>query len=145
MSIESLNELGARLENALLQARSGISQAISSTLAEILACNEKLEAVGWVQYAPYFNDGDPCIFKVQSMALKVNGEWSFRWKWGWEGELAKIKFRKEIFPNGHELLDKLYSVIREEPFLEVLEVLGEGMWYLNRGESELSYLEYEHE
>lgn len=33
--------------------------------------------VGWTQYTPYFNDGDPCVFSVQSAYVNVDGVDSF--------------------------------------------------------------------
>jgi hypothetical protein len=35
-----------------------------------------LESFGWRQYTPYFNDGDPCYFRVcwDAESLDINGE-----------------------------------------------------------------------
>ena len=38
---------------------------------------DKIDSIGWVQYTPYFNDGDECIFGVHCESyygLYVNGE-----------------------------------------------------------------------
>lgn len=31
---------------------------------------EQVEAIRWEQYAPYFNDGDPCAFSVYDLMVK---------------------------------------------------------------------------
>lgn len=31
------------------------------------------EEVSWVQYTPYFNDGDECIFSVRDYSVNING------------------------------------------------------------------------
>lgn len=35
---------------------------------------DKLESIGWVQYTPYFNDGDTCEFSVHTEYPYINGE-----------------------------------------------------------------------
>ena len=34
----------------------------------------ELEAVRWNQYTPYFNDGDPCEFRVGDLTYKLAGD-----------------------------------------------------------------------
>lgn len=34
---------------------------------------EGLNSIGWTQYTPYFNDGDPCVFLVNNERLYING------------------------------------------------------------------------
>ena len=50
-------------------------RAISEGLAELFERFPKFQSVGWRQYAPSFNDGDPCVFSahVDSYSLFVNG------------------------------------------------------------------------
>jgi hypothetical protein len=42
---------------------------MESLLNEVFASGVK--AIGWTQYTPYFNDGEPCIFRVSA------GEWMY--------------------------------------------------------------------
>jgi hypothetical protein len=35
----------------------------------------KLESFGWSQYTPYFNDGDTCIFSVNTDYISINDEY----------------------------------------------------------------------
>lgn len=39
--------------------------------------NGKIKSIGWIQYTPYFNDGDECIFSANfdlDYGLRINGE-----------------------------------------------------------------------
>lgn len=33
-----------------------------------------IESVRWTQYTPYFNDGDPCIFGISDVSVKMSDE-----------------------------------------------------------------------
>lgn len=33
----------------------------------------ELKSFGWTQYAPYFNDGNPCVFSVNGDSPTING------------------------------------------------------------------------
>ena len=37
-------------------------QLLDDEFAEIFAQNPALKSFGWIQYTPYFMDGDPCYF-----------------------------------------------------------------------------------
>ena len=43
-----------------------------------------LESFGWSQYTPYFNDGDTCIFSVNTDYISVNDECVDEAKWSSE-------------------------------------------------------------
>lgn len=43
-----------------------------------------LESFGWSQYTPYFNDGDTCIFSVNTDYISVNDEYVDEAKWSSE-------------------------------------------------------------
>jgi len=50
--------------------QSGIKEACKS----FFETNPKIAAITWVQYTPYFNDGDPCEFRVGDIwAISQNG------------------------------------------------------------------------
>lgn len=36
--------------------------------------DERIEAVRWEQYTPYFNDGDVCEFRIHELSVKPAGE-----------------------------------------------------------------------
>ena len=41
--------------------------------AEFFAKHPTVESIRWTQYAPYFNDGDPCVFSVHELTVRVTG------------------------------------------------------------------------
>jgi hypothetical protein len=65
----------------------------------------KLESFGWSQYTPYFNDGDTCIFSVNTDYISINDEcvddadWSSKVNiisWGtWNRELRVYEGKVE--------------------------------------------------
>jgi len=34
-----------------------------------------LKTFAWTQYTPYFNDGEPCYFSVNTYSIEINGNW----------------------------------------------------------------------
>ena len=39
-------------------------QAIKPAILDFIAAHPEVHAIRWTQYTPYFNDGDPCEFRV---------------------------------------------------------------------------------
>ncbi len=52
-----------------LQERGEIE--IKGALKGLFAEFPNIEAIRWTQYAPYFNDGDPCVFRVHDADYKL--------------------------------------------------------------------------
>lgn len=46
--------------------------ALKEVFKEFFDANPKAAAVSWRQYTPYFNDGDPCYFRVGEMSLHLH-------------------------------------------------------------------------
>lgn len=46
--------------------------AVKELFKEFFEANPKAAAVSWRQYTPYFNDGDPCYFRVGEMSLHLH-------------------------------------------------------------------------
>ena len=47
--------------------------ALEEALAEVFTAHPKLHAIRWTQYTPYFNDGEACVFGVNSPYIKFDG------------------------------------------------------------------------
>lgn len=47
-------------------------EALREYYAKFFEDNPTIEAVRWVQYTPYFNDGDPCTFSLSSPEIRFN-------------------------------------------------------------------------
>lgn len=45
--------------------------AMRSAFNEFFASNPDIDQITWTQYTPYFNDGDPCIFRVNDMTFTL--------------------------------------------------------------------------
>jgi hypothetical protein len=48
-----------------------LRKAITSGLAAFFDAHPEAKAVIWTQYTPYFNNGNTCVFRVNSPTLKV--------------------------------------------------------------------------
>jgi hypothetical protein len=61
------NQIGVFIET-VQEAEKELQEKCEETLREVFQKfwerNPEVNSVVWVQYAPYFNDGDPCIFRV---------------------------------------------------------------------------------
>jgi len=93
-----------------------------------------VEGVRWRQYTPYFNDGEPCIFGLHGIGVKVTGgegdsgdyddgyvdEWSMKDYSGGYGDKATIKplyaqvfeplrALEEAFPHFEDFLERSFG------------------------------------
>jgi hypothetical protein len=67
MSLEALGELMQDYYRTIKIKEDSIRKLFLSTLKEeVFDKYSTVESVGWPQYTPYFNDGDPCHFSVHS-------------------------------------------------------------------------------
>lgn len=55
-----------RVENAKREVEAKAKSAISALFKAFFAANPDIGALKWTQYTPYFNDGEPCEFSVNS-------------------------------------------------------------------------------
>lgn len=51
-----------------------LGDKIGTSLQALLAKHPEIEAIQWAQYAPYFNDGEPCEFGVNDVGFKFTSE-----------------------------------------------------------------------
>jgi hypothetical protein len=73
-----------RLERTMEEARNQAKMAFLQELKAIFDRNPELKVIKWVQYTPYFNDGDTCEFTVHDIVAANYEEVD---AWGeWEGE-----------------------------------------------------------
>jgi hypothetical protein len=50
----------------------GICKEFTDWLQSIIKADPGIQAISWKQYAPYFNDGDPCTFSVRDYTLELS-------------------------------------------------------------------------
>lgn len=54
-------------------AKSEFKSELLEAAKNLFSASDKIEAVKWPQYTPYFNDGDSCVFNVYEPAIVING------------------------------------------------------------------------
>lgn len=74
---------------------------------------EGIEAVRWEQYTPYFNDGDPCVFRVSGDVMvkmagadEDSGDYEDGFAWGYEladnnPARASVTAFEKVIDSGH--------------------------------------------
>lgn len=65
--MEKLNQLIEQLHEARSAFRAQGEAALKEGFREFFAANPEVTAFAWTQYAPYFNDGEPCEFSVNDI------------------------------------------------------------------------------
>lgn len=71
--MSKLQALKDQFEAAQKRMQAEGKVALEEALAEVFANHPKLQAVRWTQYTPYFNDGEACVFSVNSPYIKFEG------------------------------------------------------------------------
>jgi len=69
---EKLNQLKMIQEKYQEEMRVNGLTALKEALAEFFDKYPEVETVQWTQYAPYFNDGDACVFSVNDPHVLFN-------------------------------------------------------------------------
>ena len=71
---EKLNELSAIKKEYEKKIKEQGEAPIKEALKELFHKYSEIEGIRWHQYTPYFNDGDPCIFGLHGMYVKIKWE-----------------------------------------------------------------------
>jgi hypothetical protein len=66
-----LNEVVSNYNAELRRLKEDMSQRFQNELKnafqEVFTAYPNVRLIGWTQYTPYFNDGDPCVFSVKNL------------------------------------------------------------------------------
>jgi hypothetical protein len=62
-----MSTLLAELRKEKEQFQAKAVEAVRKALKEFIVTHPTLKALGWVQYTPYFNDGEECVFSMHQM------------------------------------------------------------------------------
>lgn len=118
MGLEKLNELKSKMAAVKAEmAREG-KQAFQEACDEVFQAHPKLESFSWVQYTPYFNDGEPCEFHVYEDLAKMVFE-------GKDLEYVWVNHRGEAVVEGVEdVEDKDGLVAAAEAAIKVTSFLA---------------------
>lgn len=94
-----------KLKKEMLEASNKVFTEMTGILFKD---HPKLKSFSWVQYTPYFNDGDTCTFSAGTNYISINGEnvddaeWLSPVKvksWGTWNREAKVYEGREEVPN----------------------------------------------
>ena len=69
---EFVNELNGSVADLLkmkAEMKAKMKAQFDSTVKNFFKVVPKMKAITWVQYSPYFNDGDECVFHVRSVSV----------------------------------------------------------------------------
>lgn len=68
--IARLRALGEQVKELRAQMKAAAQEALKEGTKEVFAeYSDVLHSFGWVQYAPAFNDGEPCEFSMHDLIL----------------------------------------------------------------------------
>lgn len=74
-SIEhSLRQMNNEIENIRNEYKKKTQDMFSEMCKEIFNVVDNLKQIAWVQYTPYFNDGEECIFRVNELEFYFTDE-----------------------------------------------------------------------
>jgi hypothetical protein len=107
-NLETIKEKLQELETKRKETLKEIQKDFPGLFTELFAKSERINSFSWNQYTPYFNDGDECIFSVNTDYPDVNGENIDYLKWtnpGTYGTITEenLQLHNEFnaSPNGH--------------------------------------------
>lgn len=70
MSLQALSKL-KEATKAFEAAKATAKDALVEAIKEVFQKHPEIASIGWCQYAPHFNDGDPCVFRVHEPAVML--------------------------------------------------------------------------
>jgi hypothetical protein len=72
--MSKLQALADKLNEAKSAMKRDGEEALKEAFSEFFSKHPEASAIVWCQYTPYFNDGDPCEFRVNEAELKVDAD-----------------------------------------------------------------------
>ncbi len=102
MNLEQLKQnfktLNERIAEAMAQMKSDSQSLIEQAAQELFRAAPEIDHIFWIQYTPYFNDGEPCsfsrhdIYYVLTGDTEVDGEGSYLYtKQDYDTALANLE------------------------------------------------------
>jgi hypothetical protein len=140
-------ELQARMEQTKQEMLEVGQEAFAGEVKEIFTEFPTLKAFRWVQYTPYFNDGDPCYFAVQDYDFGVRLDGMAEFAGEYVDDLSDAD--QEIIDINASLIDQIEAVVQE--FLgsiddQVLfQMFGDHVEVTVNRDGRIETGEYEHE
>jgi hypothetical protein len=151
---ERLFEMKARIKQLQQEMLESSKTLFFEVANEIFAAHPKLQAFGWNQYTPYFNDGEECIFCVSSDYLDIRfGEANEKIDADdyEEQEEMSVWSLKYNMKNGKELNEKETAAFAVGEFLDAFEddtmkfMFGNHISVLVKRDGTVATSEYSHD
>lgn len=72
--VTALSDLSSKRKAIEDKAREEAKQILAPGLQQFMKEHPEVKAIGWTQYTPYFNDGEPCEFGVGQIYASIADE-----------------------------------------------------------------------
>jgi len=121
--ISQIAELEVRVKRLKEETKTEMSKIIAELFKAFFDAFPEIKTVHWQQYTPYFNDGDPCEFRISSIEFN-RVEYGAEPVEGEEGEEFDVSdgFAVSKYSNSKGLEHELYaSCIAIEDVIKSLE------------------------
>lgn len=66
--VSNMNESAKKIQKMKEEVQKLAQDEFKKSMKEIFVLIPSLKAIAWTQYSPHFNDGDECVFSVNSVA-----------------------------------------------------------------------------
>ena len=108
-ALEKLEEIHAE---AMMRLRSEGEIALRDCFKAFFAKHPSVYALRWAQYTPYFNDGEPCVFRVMEAEFCTEEGAEFHGSWGSAYDALSDEIRTDLGTlTGHLQSDELEPVL----------------------------------
>jgi len=141
------------IKTAKAQFHENAKTLISGAISEFMKEHPEVEALRWTQYAPYFNDGDPCVFGVNEPSVKLvvteaSDEDPIDVDEDNDDEDNEGFLYRYELPDGHDALQadlKILESAFEEAESVMQDIFGDGVQVTIGRDGEATVNEYEHD
>jgi hypothetical protein len=72
--IQALNEASSKRKQIQEEAAAAVKAVLAPGLNLFMREHPEVKAIGWTQYTPYFNDGEPCVFNFHGLHASMEEE-----------------------------------------------------------------------
>lgn len=126
----------AKIEELNKERQAVFAEGLKKICGKIFKDNPEVKALRWRGYAPYFNDGEPCEFRIQGTDAEIEGsspsdsDYGDEWTsldWGdrpdWAKEFSSFVYScedliKSVYGDNHEVtitnVDGAVQVVLDE-------------------------------
>src|SRR5262245_8220752 len=138
--MEELKELKTRLDNTKEEIAKLVKHLLWREFQDLFLKWPEAEAIRWTQYTPYFNDGDPCVFRFNGdTTIKlgdrtINNEDGFFEDW----EFDEGSKERDLLQRIHDSLE-ISEYVLQSIFGDYVQVT---VW---RGKEEAEVEDYDHD